>query len=310
MDKNYNAFMERVKQTLVKEYGMDERKIYYKEVNGSNEVPQDRLAIIIGRNETHKATCSVRIGELYSRYVGGEDFRKLMETVADAVKDAECRQFFKKMNALLDYEKAKENLFIRLLNKDKNKDELKKAVYRTVGDVALVLYFKVEKYNGDILCMKVKPDYVRKWGIEEEKVLDAALYNTYRMTPPRIYLWEKLLFMENYRGEDFINPESGFRFRNNIAGNCLSTMERNCGAVAVFMPGVAERIGELLDDDFYVVFTSIHEAMIHSVKMAEPKSLAVLLKETQEACTPEELQLTNHIFRYNRKYRSFSMCER
>lgn len=49
-------------------------------------------------------------------------------------------------------------------------------------------------------------------------------------------------------------------------GNCLSTSRKINGAVAVFLPGVAERIYDLLNSDFYIVFTSIHEAMIHNVE--------------------------------------------
>ena len=47
-------------------------------------------------------------------------------------------------------------------------------------------------------------------------------------------------------------------------GNCLSTSRKTNGAVAVFLPGVAERLAYLLDSDFYMVFTSIHEVMIHN----------------------------------------------
>lgn len=250
LDKNFNAFMGRVKETPVNEYGMDESKIWFKEVKEENAVPEDYLFAVIERDETHKATCSMCIKEAYSRYIAGEDFGELLEAIASAIREVENYHYLQKANELFDYKEAKENLFIRLVNKDKNAEELKNAVYRTMGDIAFVLYFRVGNYKGDTLCMKVRRDYVNKWGIEACKVLDAALLNTYRMTPPRIYWWEKLMFMEEYEGEEFMNPDSKFQIRKGVIGNCLSTTEKTGGAVAVFMPGVAERLGKLLEDDF------------------------------------------------------------
>lgn len=38
-----------------------------------------------------------------------------------------------------------------------------------------------------------------------------------------------------------------------IAGNCLSTEKRTNGAAAIFLPGVARRLSELLGSDLYLV---------------------------------------------------------
>ena len=52
--------------------------------------------------------------------------------------------------------------------------------------------------------------------------------------------------------------EMCIRDRDSI-GSCLSTARRTNGAVAIFLPGVAKRLADLMDADFYMVFTSIHE---------------------------------------------------
>ena len=46
--------------------------------------------------------------------------------------------------------------------------------------------------------------------------------------------------------------------KKDAIGNCLSTSVRTNGAVAVFLPGVAQRLGKLIGGSFYMVFTSIH----------------------------------------------------
>ena len=85
-----------------------------------------------------------------------------------------------------------------------------------------------------------------------------------------------------------------------IAGSCLSTSIRTNGAVAIFLPDVAQRIADLMDDDFYIVFTSVHEAMIHPKRMSCPEDLERILKETLKEATPDEDFLTDEIYYYDK----------
>ena len=48
-----------------------------------------------------------------------------------------------------------------------------------------------------------------------------------------------------------------------VGAALLTTSQKTNGAVATFIPGVADKLVELFGDSFYVVFTSLHEAMIH-----------------------------------------------
>lgn len=69
---------------------------------------------------------------------------------------------------------------------------------------------------------------------------------------------------------------------------------------------MAERLGELLDSDFYIVFTSIHEVMIHDVKNVSPEHLEEILADTLKTATPEEDYLTSRIYHYSRENHRFT----
>ena len=45
-------------------------------------------------------------------------------------------------------------------------------------------------------------------------------------------------------------------------GICLSVKGLSNGAVAVLYPGVIKKLVEFMDGGFYVVFSSVHEALI------------------------------------------------
>lgn len=78
------------------------------------------------------------------------------------------------------------------------------------------------------------------------------------------------------------------------------------GQLQYFLPGVAEHLAELLNSDFYMVFTSIHEVMIHSVKSGvDPKDLKLVLRDTLREVTPSSDYLTEKIYKYNRRTHKF-----
>ena len=98
-----------------------------------------------------------------------------------------------------------------------------------------------------------------------------------------------------------------YKLKKDVLGNCLSTTIRTNGAVAIFLPGVAERIGQLMGGGFYMVFTSIHEVMIHNADHSYPEDLENVLRETLREATPEEDFLTDKIYRYCRETGDFLM---
>lgn len=132
----------------------------------------------------------------------------------------------------------------------------------------------------------------------------AALKNTASMMPPKGYEWLKMLINPYYDGDDIY--DSDYIPRSDAMGNCLSTKQKTNGAVAIFYPGIAKEYCRKMDtEDIYLVFTSIHEVMIHNASVVVPEDLEDVLKETLDAATPEEDYLTSRIYRYCRATGSF-----
>ena len=108
-------------------------------------------------------------------------------------------------------------------------------------------------------------------------------------------------------GDNFMDILGTYHPNKGIAGNCLSTEKRTNGAAAIFLPGVARRLSELLGSDLYLVFTSVHEVMVHNADVVYPEDLKEVLSDTLEKATPEEDYLTSSIYRYSRRSGEFSV---
>lgn len=300
MEKMYEDFVEELRRELLDATGYEEERIYYKEKEEYPPTSGDRLILKHSEINGSAEVCALYIKELYDAYKNGRTIDEIVEEVIKRMQKFSQSNILKKAKNIADYEKIKGDLFIRLVNKEIYHTDLENAVYREVGDIALVLYVCLGEIDGCLTSMKIKDYMLEEWEEDREEVFDKALLNTYFFSPPRIYYWEKLIFHPSYDGENFMNILSDYPIRKDQLGNCLSTTKRTNGAVAVFLPGVAQRIAELMDDSFYIVFTSIHEAMVHCVGSTDPEDLSRVLEDTVRETTPPEDFLTMHIYQYDR----------
>ena len=306
MEKGYEEFVEKLRLILLSKTGMKESGIFFRRKGEPLAKTGDRLFVECAEDEDVLEMCGIYTEELYERYEEKESLETLAEEVTLEIRRVQQKGFLDNTKKLVDYEQVKELLFIRPLNAQVYRQQLRRAVYRIVGDIALVLYMKVYEQEDSISSTKIRKEYIARWGVEWEKVFEDALLNTMRMTPPRLYRWENLLYDPEYTGDSFMELFSGVRISKDTRGNCLSTVKRTNGAVAIFLPGVARRLGELMGHDLYLAFTSIHEVMVHNADAVNPEELERVLVETIKETTPKEDFLSGHIYYYSRKTGDFS----
>ena len=307
MEMTYESFVETLRSELLEATGYDEEMICYKQETEYPPTSGDRLLLKRQRNEEIMEVCALYVQDLFREYQNGWSMEAIVREIVerlDAIARSEC---FQRSRNLEDYDKIKEDLFIRLLYIDKNQLELEDCIYRTIGDFALVLYARMGELNGSSASIKLYRHMLEMWEQEPKQVYEEALLNAYFISPPRIYCWEKLIFDPDYEGENFMNLLCDYKLKKDVLGNCLSTTIMTNGAVAIFLPGMAERIGQLMGGGFYMVFTSIHEVMIHNEKSADPEELKKVLEDTVNETTPPEDFLTYQIYHYDLETGSFSV---
>ena len=299
MDKNYELFIEQLTNGIHNFADIPLENIEFTNKEG------DRLNITFAEHDDADEVCSVHVDELYTAYQDGAKLNAIINYISNDVLHAKNNNIYDKTKTLMNYDTAKNRLFVRLLNCDRNADVLKNVVHKTLGDIALTVCAIVDDNREDLISTKILKFMVKKWGKTETDIFNEALENTYRATPPRIYKLEEMIFNREYTGDSFMESCDEDVISKDGMGNCLSTTIKTNGAVAVFLPGVAEHLAELLNSDFYMVFTSIHEVMIHNAKKVDPEDLKSVLTDTIRETVPEEDYLTSRIYKYNRRTHKF-----
>lgn len=213
------------------------------------------------------------------------------------------------LSYLEDYEAVKRFLILRALNYDNNANHLKEGVYRLVGDIALALYVHIGSFDGLYSSSLVPVGAVSVWDRGQHQIFEEARRNTYRLFPPRLYSLREAnrfgdpdygIFMEQ---EVTVNlrPERGMLF--------VTTKLLLNGAVSIFLPGVARRIGELLNDDLYIVFTSVNEAVIHECSKVTPDTIRSGLSRLHGEENSPEMFLSGRIYYYSRERDGIGLYE-
>lgn len=300
----YREFVEELMAEIKEETGL---KIEFHE--SDEKMPQDSIWVYMSEDNGSSNIVRLFTAESYNQWIQRKTtFPALIRDVKKSVKNFDDMCVPDKLKKLKDYEQVKENLFIRLINFEKNKTELENSFYKRNGDIALTLYMKISDEDGMMTSLKVPLKCVERWDLEKEDVFIAALKNTASMMPPKGYEWSKMLINPYYDGDDIY--DSDYIPRSDAMGNCLSTKQKTNGAVAIFYPGVAKEYCRKMDaEDIYLVFTSIHEVMVHNARMIGPEDLASVLDDTIKESTPEGDVLTKHIYYYNAETDQIEMLE-
>lgn len=304
MDKNYELFIEQLTNAIHETTDIPLENIKF--VKGD----EDRLNVIFAEHDDDYEVYSIHVSELFTDCQNGVKFGAIVNYFCKDIVNAKNINIHHKIGELTNYDTAKSRLFVRLINYDRNTDILtnilQNVVYKTLGDIAFVVCAILDEREDNFISTKILKSMVKKWGKNEDDIFNEAIENTYRMSPPRFYMLEKMLLNNNYSGDSFMNSDDTFQLNDRFVGNLLSTARQTNGAIAVFLPGVAEKISEMLKSDFYMVFTSIHEVMIHSTKSGvNPSDLKNVLKSTIAEVTREQDYLTEKIYKYNRKAHKF-----
>lgn len=202
------------------------------------------------------------------------------------------------------YEQCRSRLVIRPINYESNKYELEDCIYWRNGDIALTLYGVVHEDEEDYITLKINREISAKWNKSDDCMLTGALLNSFIKMPPRLYyatdMREKHEFSDGCFMPEDVNK--GIQIHGDIKiegtlGYRLTTSRGLNGALAIFYPGVQERLHEIMGEDYFVGFTSIHEAVIHPISRQSAADIKESIKSIN-AVFPVEEMLTNQVYRY------------
>lgn len=266
----------------------------------SDVLKGDFVLLLVGPEQ--KQICRFSVSDLFASY--GENGWESVWTIINSHL-MESRKYAElgimELMQKNEYDALKDKLFIRPLNYKDHRMELNGSVYRRVGDMALVLYVLAndvwddERHN--VMSMKMPKLMMEQWGREENEVWDSALTNTYMMAPPRMYLNPMDTYKPPYYKGAFMALNSDIQSIPPMSIPTITTTTQMNGAIAMFYPGVKERLAELFGGDYYVAFTSIHDVRLHKKGSVSPRQVLDCIMDTNNMFDPKDI-LSRKVYLY------------
>lgn len=229
----------------------------YADKENSSELLVESLVV-----EMHeKSYITLNLESLYEKNPTADEIREVVKDRVDMFS-----KLYDRANSVLDniedFDYIKDKLVVRLLPYKENKEKLEGVVYEKFYDIAIVLYIAISHEDGMLNTAKVKESFLEKWPKwcrKKSELFSIAAQNVMRDQHPVIGDLTSVV-VDKLESVFLATPES---ISSYVGAALLTTSQKTNGAVAIFIPGVADKLAELFGDSFYVVFTSIHEAMIH-----------------------------------------------
>lgn len=192
----------------------------------------------------------------------------------------------------------KKEILYQLINYDSNKGLLGCVPHIRYLDMAIIFYYWKDLNDRSLGAGIISREQMEEWGYTLEELEKAASFNTPRLFPVSFRPIEELV-------RELIGEEIWRMDREDpslIPMHVLTNQSKLFGAAAILYPQVLWAVSHTLQDDLYILPSSIHECIIvpMSVKCSR-KELQEIVKEINETQVPKAEILSNHVFIYRKE---------
>lgn len=199
----------------------------------------------------------------------------------------------------MDYEKIKDKLYIRLINKSQNVNMLEHAPHRDFLDLAITYRIgpiHAAKAEGNTL---VTYPMFQAWGITEDELFEIAYENSFKKSP-------EIIPMAKLMGQILADTEDEMEFFSGLS-SAKDTMyvcgyRSIAGAACMLNKSLFKKFSKEVENDLLILPSSIYELIILPMKEAYSTDAFVQMVDTvnREHVAPNEI-LSGHIYRYDQK---------
>ena len=180
---------------------------------------------------------------------------KILESYRSVVPEAQAHS-----NISLDFEDCKDNIAFRLVSLKKNKRFLENTPHVIYLDLAVYFVVIYKADDDGIESIKVTYELIDSWEKTSGDLLKLAKVNTPRLFPMVVKTLSDVLCIENLGFDLLLLSNSHFVY----------------GASVMLYVDEMKRIAKVLEEDFYVIPSSVHEVLIM------PKSKVDDIKEIND----------------------------
>lgn len=295
----YNEFINCVRDEVEKLCEENERVII-NSIRKNNSQKHDAILI---KKEGDNASPSVYLNYFYEEYKNGKNISEIADSIVRLDRESRDKLEFD-LEEFYQWDKVKEKIFCRLINRVNNPDILKKIPYKEVYDLAMVYYCTFNVGDFDLASTMIHSSYLENWGITEEELHKTAIDNTARVQRPVLMsvndMVINLLDIKNLDQDDreCILRQIGADEEGKsmyVLTNEMKLLGSICMVYEDLLHDFAIEHGS-----FYIIPSSIHEVIfVPDRDDIEPSGLLNMIIDVNDSQVPKEDILSYNLYYYD-----------
>ena len=307
---NFEQFVEDVKAEI-KHYLPEEFKDAQIDVLQHTKLNDSYLGMTV-RKDDQTIAPTINLNHYYEMFLEfDENLDIVMQQVADLVT---LKPIHLDLSLFTNYEVAKEHLFIRVSDAERNGEILTGLPHRRVENLAITYHIVAEIGEEGIGSTPVTNRMLNGFGITEEQLHQDALDNSPKIFPAKVEAMSSMMdkmMREDMRRAGMTEEEIDLYFENMGLNDpnpltVVTNEHQTNGAAVLFYPGQMEKLGETVNGDFFILPSSTHEVLIlpddGGMTYQELKAMVMEINSTQ--VSPED-RLADEVYHYDTKDRVF-----
>lgn len=290
----YNVFANKIKEGIQKQLG-EKAEVAMQKITKNNNVVLDGITI---RTKNENISPTIYLNNYYFEELTEDNLQGIIQEIISLYKQNKVVNSID-INFFSNFENVKDKIAYKLINFDKNLEQLKKIPYIQFMDLAIVFYCLAQSDMSGNATIVINNSHIQMWGIEIEAIFKAAQRNTKRLLQAEVENIEDILREELGETIQEIYKEEP---NDVLPMYVLSNQAKLNGAACILYKDVLKNFSKTLNSDLYVLPSSIHELiLIPQNKNMRPEDLKEMVKDTNDNHVEAEEILSYSIYEYIKK---------
>lgn len=255
--------------------------------------------------------------EFYEEYQSGTSMDAIIKHMIKIIEGMREKSYINEKNlieAMSNYPYMRENIIIRLLNREHNEEYLENKVYVPFLDLAAVVFVMMNQDENGISTLAIPRKIFEEWNIPIADVFKDALEETIKWFPAVTESLQKLLTeLEMDVGkmlqDDFaemMNPPIQEEMKNIFI---ITNQAKINGAAVLLYPNVLKELAEQLrSDKLYILPSSIHELIVLD-ECDSIEQLQQMVHHVNQSMVLETERLSDNVYVYDNKEQSITIAK-
>ncbi len=299
----YQEFIEKLREELQKKMG-EETCMKIHKVQKNNGICLDGISIW---REGENVSPTIYLNSFYENYQEGRAIKEIAQQIKELYERYRIERpidpaFY------CDFSNIWRRVSCKVINYERNRELLRDIPHLRYLDLAIVAYYPVSDGAMGEGMILIRNNHLKFWNVTAEELIHIARENTKERFSYE--LLDMIDLLQNYSEDEegILSVQEFQETDETMPMYVLTNREKNLGAVCIIYDSILNHVGEKLEEDYYILPSSIHECIIIPKREEfDAEEIKLMVREINETQVQPEEVLSDQIYQYERKYHRLSM---